>query len=78
MKTIVFAPTTMNLAETSRLIEIAKALSHTFNPVFMSYGGDYEHLIEDAGFFTHKPSYRFGRSPDRAFRRGLFVDAPYR
>ena len=54
MKTILFAPTTMNLAETSRQIEIAKALSHTFNPVFMSYGGDYEHLIEDGGFFTHK------------------------
>lgn len=33
MKTILFAPTTMNR------VEIAKALSHAFTPVFMSYGG---------------------------------------
>ena len=59
MKTILFAPTTLNLAETSRQIEIAKALDGTFKPEFISYGGNFEHLIEDAGYTTRRLTPRF-------------------
>lgn len=59
MKTILFAPTTLNLSETSRQIEIAKAVDGTFKPEFISYGGDFEHLIEDAGFSTQRLTPRF-------------------
>ena len=50
MKTIVFAVAGYNLAETGRHIEIARACRDHFKIVFLSYGGDFESLIEEEGF----------------------------
>ena len=55
-KILLFAPVTFDLAETTRMLEIAKgikrhpAASQVFDIQFISNGGDLEHLIEEAGF----------------------------
>ncbi|MGD0770544.1 MAG: nucleotide disphospho-sugar-binding domain-containing protein [Tepidisphaeraceae bacterium] len=55
-QTLLFAPCAFNLAETSRMVEIAKAVerhpaaSQAFDIHFISDGGDFEHLIEKHGF----------------------------
>lgn len=54
MKTLIFAVTGYNFAETGRMLEIAKACKAKFNIVFVSYGGQYEHLIEEEGFSSSK------------------------
>ena len=46
MKTIIFAVAGYNLAETSRMVEIARAAKEHFNILFLSYGGQFETLIE--------------------------------
>ena len=58
--TLLFAPCAFNLAETSRMVEIAKAVarhpaaSRAFDIHFISDGGDFERLIESHGFpLTH-------------------------
>ncbi len=50
MKTLVFAVAGYNLAETGRMIEIARTAREHFNVIFASYGGPFEQLIEDEGF----------------------------
>jgi hypothetical protein len=50
MQTLLFSPGAYNLAETTRCIEVAKACRHDFNILFMSYGGEFEKLITQAGF----------------------------
>jgi UDP:flavonoid glycosyltransferase YjiC (YdhE family) len=50
LKTLVFAPETLNLAETTRMIEIARASSDGFHCVFIGYSDLYSPLIEQAGF----------------------------
>jgi UDP:flavonoid glycosyltransferase YjiC (YdhE family) len=50
MKMLAFAPGAYNLAETTRMLEIAKACRHDFDIVFMSYGGRFEKLIREEGF----------------------------
>ena len=50
MKTLIFAVAGYNLAETGRMLEIAKACKGKFEIIFASYGGQYEHFIEEAGF----------------------------
>jgi UDP:flavonoid glycosyltransferase YjiC (YdhE family) len=50
---ILFAAATFNLAETTRMIEIAKASMHHFQPHFCGYGGPFAHLIGAAGFPFH-------------------------
>ena len=50
MKTLVFSPAAYNLAETTRTLEIAKACRSKFNILFVSYGGEFENLIEKEGF----------------------------
>ena len=50
MKTLVFAPETINIAETTRMIEIAKASRAAFRCVFFGYSDIYSALIEQAGF----------------------------
>jgi UDP:flavonoid glycosyltransferase YjiC (YdhE family) len=50
MKTLIFAVAGYNLAETGRHIEIARACRKLFNILFISYGGNYESLIEKEGF----------------------------
>ena len=52
--TLVFAVAGYNLAETGRMLEIAKAVKESFNVLFMSYGGRFEGLIEEAGFALRK------------------------
>lgn len=50
MKPLVFAVAGCNLAETGRMIEIAKEARNEFEVIFASYGGRFETLIEEAGF----------------------------
>jgi len=50
MKSIIFSPMACNLAETTRTLEIAKACRDNFEIVFVSYGGEFENLIEKEGF----------------------------
>jgi len=54
MKTIVFAPCSFNLSQTSWMVEIAKACKNIFTVVFMSYGGEFEKLIAEEGFEIRK------------------------
>jgi UDP:flavonoid glycosyltransferase YjiC (YdhE family) len=54
MKTLIFAVAGYNLAETGRMLEIAKACKDKFRIIFISYGGQYEHFIEEAGFELKK------------------------
>jgi UDP:flavonoid glycosyltransferase YjiC (YdhE family) len=58
MQTLIFAVAGYNLAETGRMLEIAKACKGKFNIVFMSYGGQYEHLIKEEGFSLRKTEPR--------------------
>ncbi len=51
---IIFAVAGYNLAETGRHIEIAKACKDYFKIIFISYGGKFESLIEEAGFTLKK------------------------
>ncbi|SFR70559.1 UDP:flavonoid glycosyltransferase YjiC, YdhE family [Agromyces sp. CF514] len=50
MATVLFVPVTFNLAETTRMIEVARALAPEHRAVFMAYEHEYVHLIEAAGF----------------------------
>lgn len=55
-KTLLFAPAAFNLAETTRMLEIAKGViqhetaKKIFDVQFISDGGMFENLIEEAGF----------------------------
>lgn len=59
-KILLFAPMTFNLAETTRMIEIAKGIAHhdtagkMFDIQFMSDGGEFEGLIEEQHFPLHR------------------------
>ncbi|MBO0461470.1 hypothetical protein JZO83_06880 [Enterococcus sp. DIV1298c] len=50
METIVFAPATFNLAETTRMIEVENNLKDAGHCIFFGFSKTYKHLIEDAGF----------------------------
>lgn len=50
MKTLLFAPETFNLAETTRMIEVAKECQSEANCVFMGYSRKFADFIEEAGF----------------------------
>ena len=50
MRTLIFAVAGYNLAETGRMIEIARAARKHFDILFASYGGQFEQLIEGQGF----------------------------
>ena len=69
MNTIVFAVAGYNLAETGRMIEIARAARKYFNVIFASYGGQFEQLIEDEGFHLERMSPRLTRSSTASIRR---------
>ena len=47
---LVFAVAGYNLAETGRMIEIARVARQFFDVLFLSYGGQFEELIEEEGF----------------------------
>ncbi|MDQ7993528.1 MAG: nucleotide disphospho-sugar-binding domain-containing protein [Propionicimonas sp.] len=53
MATVLFCPVTFNLAETTRMIEVARALSPGHTAVFLGYEADYVPLITAAGFEYH-------------------------
>lgn len=79
MKTLLFAPETFNIAETTRMIEIAKACGSDFHCAFMGYGGEYEGLIHEAGFdfYPMQPTLSAARieelwKADRMERGGKF------
>lgn len=80
MATVLFCPVTFNLAETTRMIEVARALGATHRAVFLGYEDDFVPLIERAGF-----DYRAGTpswSPtDRrqalAFDQGRTLRSPF-
>jgi UDP:flavonoid glycosyltransferase YjiC (YdhE family) len=58
MKTLIFVVAGYNLAETGRMIEIARAARKHFNIIFASYGGQFEELIRAEGFRLEKLSPR--------------------
>ncbi|HSV85925.1 MAG TPA: nucleotide disphospho-sugar-binding domain-containing protein, partial [Levilinea sp.] len=47
---LLFGAATFNLAETTRMIEIARACGETFEPHFFGYGGQYVNFIQAVGF----------------------------
>ena len=55
LKRLLFAPVTWNIAETTRMIEVAKVCRDRFqfDCHFMGYGGDFVRLIAEAGFAYH-------------------------
>jgi len=50
MATVLFCPAMFNLAETTRMIEVARALHPSHRVVFLGYETDFVSLVEDAGF----------------------------
>ncbi|MHA7274427.1 glycosyltransferase [Arthrobacter sp. TMT4-20] len=54
MSVLLFAPVTFNLAETTRMIEVAKALRDRHECVFLGYEPDFSLFIIDAGFTFHQ------------------------
>ena len=73
MKTLIFAIAGYNLAETGRHIEIAKACKDLFQIIFISYGGKFEGLIEDAGFTLKKMEPRLTEKQLHHVRKALSV-----
>lgn len=71
MKTLLFAVAGYNLAETGRHIEIAKVCKDFFNIIFLSYGGNFEPLIEEEGFFLKKMDPRLTGKQLRHVRKSL-------
>lgn len=50
MATVLFCPVTFNLAETTRMIQVARAMDPAHRILFMGYEDDFVGLIRDAGF----------------------------
>ena len=71
MKTIIFAVAGYNLAETGRMLEIAKACRGKFNILFMSYGGQYEHFIAEEDFELVRMEPRLSRKKLERLRKVL-------
>ena len=63
-KTILFAPAAFSLAETTRMLEVARGIvedeqaRELFDVCFASEGGKFESLIEERGFTLHRVSPR--------------------
>jgi UDP:flavonoid glycosyltransferase YjiC (YdhE family) len=71
MKTLIFALAGYNLAETGRMLEIAKACKDKFKIIFASYGGRYEHYIEKEGFELKKVEPRLTEEQLHHVRKAL-------
>ena len=54
LKELLFAPAAYNLAETTRMLAMARACREIFNCAFLTFGGQFEHLISEAGFPLHR------------------------
>ena len=80
MATVLFCPVTFNLAETTRMIQVARALNPAHTPVFMGYEHDYVGLIHDAGFgyLACEPSWSDAqRAQAIAFDQGRSLRSPF-
>ena len=77
---VLFCPVTFNLAETTRMIEVARALDPAHRAVFMGYEDDFVHLIREAGFEYHpcSPSWS-AQERQRAidFDQGKAIRSPF-
>ena len=71
MKTLVFAVAGYNLAETGRHIEIARACRDLYNIIFISYGGNFESLIEEEKFTLKKMGPRLTEKQLQHVRKAL-------
>ena len=60
-KTLIFAVAGYNLAETGRMIEIARTARTHFNIIFASYGGQFEELIQAENFHLEKMKPRLSK-----------------
>ncbi|GHC89033.1 glycosyl transferase [Nocardiopsis terrae] len=80
MSTVLFAPETFNLAETTRAIEVARRLRDRHECVFAGYSERYADLVEAAGF-EYRPlsPVLTGEQADQAIRfdRGRGVSHPF-
>ncbi len=54
MKNVLFGVVGWNIAETTRMIEVANILRSDYTCHFFSYGGQFEHLVEEAGYILHR------------------------
>ncbi|CAM3500272.1 glycosyltransferase [Occultella aeris] len=80
MATVIFCPITFNLAEVTRMIEVARALDPRHTPVFMGYETDFADLITDAGFDYRASEPAFTRAErDQALRfdQGRTLRSPF-
>jgi UDP:flavonoid glycosyltransferase YjiC (YdhE family) len=80
MPTILFCPVTFNLAETTRMIEVARALDPAHTSLFMGYEHDYVSLIADAGFdyIACQPAWSTEeRDLAMAFDQGRALRSPF-
>ena len=77
---ILFAPVTFNLAETTRMIEVARALGPDHRAEFMGYEDDFVHLIREAGFAYRalQPAWtREQRQRALDFDQGRAIRSPF-
>ncbi|WP_344069972.1 glycosyltransferase [Microbacterium sediminicola] len=80
MTTILFCPVTFNLAETTRMIQVARALDAGYDAVFMGYEHDFVHLITDAGFryIACEPAWTDAeRDQAMAYDQGKTLKSPF-
>ncbi len=80
MATVLFCPVTFNLAETTRMIQVARALDPAHRIVFMGYEHDYVHLILEAGFDyrAREPAWSAAeRAQAIAFDQGKALRSPF-
>lgn len=80
MATVLFCPVTFNLAETTRMIQVARALDDAHRVVFMGYEHDYVSLIEDACFeyLPCEPAWsQAERDQAMAFDQGRSFTSPF-
>ncbi len=81
MTTVLFAPVTFNLAETTRMIQVARALPTGLRPVFMGYERDYVRLVIEAGFQNYAPLgaglERCARPAGDGLRPGRTTKSPF-
>jgi UDP:flavonoid glycosyltransferase YjiC (YdhE family) len=80
LSTILFCPVTFNLAETTRMIQVARAMGDQVVPVFMGYETDFVDLITDAGFEYRalQPAWTDAeRKQAMAFDQGRSLRSPF-
>ena len=81
---LLFAPCAFNLAETSRMLEIAKGVagspiaSELFESHFISDGGDFESLIEKHGFALTRMEPRLQRRKSSTLPRSIAAKSSHR